>query len=45
MPPQQADGLLDLFDDGFDLGAHCLLSAVVRRKWRRVRNQSPSAAG
>jgi hypothetical protein len=22
MPPQQADSLLDLFDDGLDFGAH-----------------------
>jgi hypothetical protein len=27
MPPQQPDRLLDLFDDGFNLGAHLLGSS------------------
>jgi hypothetical protein len=27
MPPQQVDRLLDLIDNGFDLGAHSLTGA------------------
>jgi hypothetical protein len=40
MPPQQPDRLLDLFDDGFSLGAHSLDSnaRVAGRFNRRSAN-------
>jgi hypothetical protein len=30
MPPQQADRLLDLFDDRFDLGTHQIIPFVKK---------------